>query len=398
MSSSPPPRVVLDSLSVVALRLGIIGLVGYGLLLVWGKLSFILLPFAVALLLTALLEPVATTLHRRLRLPRWIAAMVTVLGTITLVAGTLTWIAPDIFRQAEEITQQVEEGVRELPRVLRDLGLKDSQIQDFVGQLTDELQKSVGDIGKTLSTGALSAAQGVASIFAGVFLALIMLIYLLIDGQGFWRGALRFVPPGRRAAWTLGGKRAWRAVTLFVRSQVLVAAIDGIGIAVGLVIIGVPLAVPLGILTFLLAFLPYIGAILAGVAVALVALASGGLGDMLGAIVVVVIVQQIESNVLYPLLIGRTVRLHPLTVLLGVGAGSALLGIVGAFLATPVIAAVSAGAGWLDDSEADDAADAATARTTVPDADEARALPPPDPPDGSGDPNPPDGDEGPAAG
>ncbi|MCK9247936.1 MAG: AI-2E family transporter [Solirubrobacteraceae bacterium] len=394
MSSSPPPRVVLDSLSVVALRLGIIGLVGYGLLLVWGRLSFILLPFAVALLLTALLEPVTAAIHRRLRLPRWIAAMTTVLGTIALVAGTLTWIAPDIFRQAEEITNQVEEGVRQLPDVLRDLGLKDNQIQDFVGQLTDELQKSVGDIGKTLSTGALSAAQGVASVFASVFLALIMLIYLLIDGQGFWRGALRFVPPARRAAWTLGGQRAWRAVTLFVRSQVLVAAIDGVGIAIGLLILGVPLAVPLGILTFLLAFLPYIGAILAGVAVALVALASGGLGDMIGAIVVVVIVQQIESNVLYPLLIGRTVRLHPLTVLLGVGAGSALLGIVGAFLATPIIAAVSAGAGWLDDSEAEDAANEATARTTVPEEHEERDDGPPDGPESPGDlddPEPPDG-------
>ncbi|WP_320670301.1 AI-2E family transporter [Patulibacter defluvii] len=352
MASSPPPqRVALDQLSVLALRLGLIGLVGYGLLLVWGKLQFVLLPFAVAVLLSALLEPVARTLHEKVRLPRWIAAVLTVLGTIVLVAGILTWIAPDIFSKAEQLVEQVEDGIRQLPNVLHDLGIKDSDIQRFTEQLTKKLEESLGSIGGQLSTGVVSVAQGVASVAASIFLALMMLIYLLIDGGGFWRGALRFVPRERRPAWHRAGQRSWRAVTLYVRSQVLVAAIDGVGIGVGLWILGIDLALPLGVFTFIVAFLPYVGAILAGIAAALVALSTDGVDGMLGAIVVTVIVQQVEGNILYPLLIGRSLRLHPMTVLLGVGAGGALLGIAGAFLATPLIAAVAAGAGWLDEEE-----------------------------------------------
>jgi predicted PurR-regulated permease PerM len=352
MASSPPPqRVAIDQLSVLALRLGLIGLVGYGMLLVWGKLQFVLLPFAVAVLLSALLEPVARTLHGRLRLPRWIAAVLTVLGTIVLVAGILTWIAPDIFSKAEQLVNQVEDGIRQLPSVLHDLGVKDSDVQRFTDQLTKKLEESLGSIGGELSTGVVSVAQGVASVAASIFLALMMLIYLLIDGSGFWRGALRFVPRERRPSWHRAGKRSWRAVTLYVRSQVLVAAIDGIGIGVGLWILGIDLALPLGVFTFIVAFLPYVGAILAGIAAALVALSTDGVDGMLGAIVVTIIVQQVEGNILYPLLIGRSLRLHPMTVLLGVGAGGALLGIAGAFLATPLIAAVAAGAGWLDEED-----------------------------------------------
>jgi predicted PurR-regulated permease PerM len=352
MAPSPPSqRVAIDRLSILALRVGLIGLVGYGLLLVWGRLQFVLLPFAIAVLLTALLEPVARGLHRRARLPRWIAAVLTVVGTIAVVGGVLTWIAPDIFRQAEDLVSQVEDGVRRLPDVLHDLGVKDSDIQRFTDELTRKLEQSLGTIGTELSTGVVSVAASVANVAASVFLTLMMLIYLLMDGEGFWRGILRFAPRERRAAWARAGVRSWSAVTTYVRSQVLVAAIDGVGIGVGLWLLGVDLALPIGVFTFLVAFIPYIGAILAGIVAALVALASQGLEGMLGAIVVTIIVQQVEGNVLYPLLIGRSLSLHPLTVLLGVGAGGALLGIVGAFLATPLIAAVSAGAGWLEDED-----------------------------------------------
>jgi predicted PurR-regulated permease PerM len=347
----PAQRVSLERLSANALRIGIIGVVGYGLLLVWGKLSFILLPFFIAVLLTALLMPVAAFLHQRLRFPRFLSAIVTVVLLIVVVAGLLTIVAPDIVAQAEDISKQVEKGIKQLPDVLHDLGVKDADIQKYSRDATKKLQDSLGEIGGQLGTGVISAAQGVVNVAASVFLAIIMLIYLLIDGTGFWRGFLRFAPADRRVAWHDGGRRAWVAVTMYVRSQVVVAVIDGVGIAVGLTIIGVPLAVPLGVLTFVLAFIPYVGAIVAGLAAALVALSTKGIEGAIGAIVVALIVQQIEGNVLQPILIGRSVRLHPMTVLLGVGAGSALLGLAGSFLATPVIAGVAAAAGWLSDSE-----------------------------------------------
>ncbi|CAB4947021.1 unannotated protein [freshwater metagenome] len=355
----PPPvtpehragRVSLERLSVNALRIGVIGVVGYGLLLVWSRLQFILLPFFVAVLLAALLMPVAAFLHARLRFPRVLASIVTVLLLIGVVTGLLTLVAPDIVAQAEDIADQVDQGIRQLPDVLHDLGVKDEDVQQYTKDVTDKLQDSLGAIGGQLGTGVISAAQGVVNVAASVFLAVMMLIYLLIDGTGFWRGFLRFAPADSRVAWHDGGRRAWTAITQFVRSQVVVAVIDGVGIAIGLSILGIPLAVPLGILTFVLAFIPYVGAIIAGLAAMLVALSTNGVEGAVGALVVALVVQQIEGNVLYPLLIGRSVRLHPLTVLLGVGAGSALLGIVGAFLATPVIAGVAASAGWLEDDE-----------------------------------------------
>lgn len=351
LSPQSDPRVPLDRLSVTALRIGIVGLVGYGLLLVWEQTSFILLPFAIAVLLSALLAPLTNFLDRRLRLPRSLASILTVVLTIAFVGGLLTWVTPDIVRQAEDLAKQIEQGINQIPDLLHDLGVKDSDIQTFTTNATEKLQDSVGAIGTSLSTGVISAAAGVVSALAGIFLTLMMLIYLLWDGRGFWRGVVRFAPVERREAWHDAGARAWEAVTTFVRSQVLVAAIDGIGIGVGLWILGIPMALPIGVLTFILAFIPYIGAILAGTAAILVGLSSNGLEGALGALAVTIIVQQVESNVLYPLLIGHSVKLHPLTVLLGVGAGGALLGITGAFLATPVIAGVAAAAGWLEDDD-----------------------------------------------
>lgn len=361
LDPQPGPRVPLDRLSVTAMRIGIVGLVGYGLLLVWGQLSFILLPFAIAVLLSALLTPVTNALDERLRLPRALASILTVVLTIAFVAGLLTWVMPDIVRQAEDLVEQIERGINQIPELLHDVGVKDSDIQSFTTTLSEKLQDSLGSIGGSLSSGVLSAAQGVVSVAASLFLALMMLIYLLFDGSGFWRGALRFAPEGRRREWADAGTRAWEALTSFVRSQVLVAAIDGVGIGLGLWILGIPMALPIAVLTFILAFIPYLGAILAGAAAMLVGLSANGLEGMLGALAVAIVVQQVESNVLYPLLIGHSVKLHPLTVLLGVGAGSALLGITGAFLATPVIAGVAAAAGWLDEDDEKDAPDGGAA-------------------------------------
>ncbi len=338
----------LERLSTVALRLLLIGVAGYGLLLVWGQLQSILLPLVVAILVATLLAPVVDVANRRLRVPRGLAAILAVLLLLVVALGLVAVVIPDLVDQAEQIEQQVERGIEELPATLRDLGLGDEQVEELTTTVIDRLQSSASTIASQLSSGALTAAAGVASLAAATFLAVVMLIYILSDGQGFWRGLVRFAPRERRVAWDAAGQRAWVSLTRFVRSQVLVAFIDGVGIGVGLWILGVPLALPLAILTFVLAFLPYIGAVLAGIAAALVALATQGVDAMVGAIVLTLLVQQLEGNVLYPLLIGRSVSLHPLTVVLGVGAGGALVGIAGSFLATPVIAAVGAAAGWID--------------------------------------------------
>lgn len=351
-TSTSQERVPLQRLGTNALWIGVIGVVAYGALLVWNALAFVLLPFAAACLLAALLMPVAVWLHVRLRLPRIPAAILTVLLLVVLVVGLLGVIVPDVVQQAEQLGSQVQAGIDGLPAALRDLGVQNSDVQRYTRELTSGVQDALSSAGGGIGAGAITAVRGVANVGAGLFLMLVFLVYLLVDGTGFWRGVLRFAPGGRRAEWHAGGQRAWRAVTGYVRSQALVAVIDGIGVWVGLSLLGIPSAVPLAVLTFLLAFVPYLGAVIAGLASMLVALSSNGIGGLLGALAVAVVVQQLEGNVLYPLLIGRSVRLHAITVLLGVGAGTALLGFVGALLSTPLIAATAAAAGWLrDDTE-----------------------------------------------
>lgn len=336
----------LETLGRRALWLIALGAAAYGALLVWDRLSLILLPLAIGLVLAALLQPVVDGLERR-RVPRWLGGILVPVGVLLVFLGLIVAILPALVVQMGEIGRQVAQGVERLPSVLRDLGLRDAQIQDAASQIVDNLQAQAGALSSRLGTGVLIAAQGLASAFTTLFLTAVVLVYVLVSGRTFATGIVRLLPPERRARALEGGRQAWRATALFTRGQVLVAGIDGVGIALGLWLIGVPLAAPIGVLTFATAFIPYVGPIVAGLVAGLVGLSAGGVELMLGAGVVALIVQQLEGQVVYPLVMGRTLRLHPLAVLIAVGVGSAAIGLAGAFLSTPLLAAVAAGFGYL---------------------------------------------------
>lgn len=350
----------LQTLWVLALRLAI-PLLAFALAVVtlktWESLEFILLPLAIAVLLWALLDPAVDRLTNVVRLPRALAAVITVILTGSLIAGLLSWVVPEFASQAPQLTKQVTAGIDEIPDLIGStpFGLDAVEVQEFTTDITNQLKESAGKIGAKIGTGAVTIAGGLATAATTIFLASMMLVYLLIDGKGFIRGAINLTPAEERAKWLERARRAWKALGLYVRSQVLVAAIDGIGIGLGLYLLGVPLAVPIGVFTFVVAFLPYVGAILAGLVAALIALSAKGFEGMIGAMLITALVQQIEANVLYPLLVGRSLKLHPLTVLIGVGVGGALAGLVGSFLATPVIAAGAAAAGLVSDDANDQA-------------------------------------------
>ncbi len=348
-------RIHLRSTAFVAGCLVIIGLAGFGALLIWQSLGFVLLPFALAILLTALLEPVAVFMKTRLHVPNVLAAILTVLLTIALVVGLFAFVAPQVASQTSTMAEQAKDGITHLPAVLRDMGIKDAAIQDAIESGTEKLKNDMGNIAGHVGAGVVSVASLVTSIVGGLLLVLMMLIYMLMDGRGFWNGLLKFLPADRQKGWEEGGQRAWNALKLFIRGQVLVSAIDGIGVGVGLAIVGVDMAMALGVMTFVFSLIPTVGAIIAGAISALVALSSNGVSGFTWAIIITIVVQQVEGNILYPIMIGRSLSLHPLAVLLGVGAGTALLGIVGSFLATPIMAGIAAGMGWLH--EEDDSSD-----------------------------------------
>ncbi|MBO9531990.1 MAG: AI-2E family transporter [Solirubrobacteraceae bacterium] len=343
-------------------------------------LAPILLPLLFALLLTALLAPAVLWLGRH-RVPHAAAVILVIAAFLVFVIGGLSWIVPTILDQAGRAASQAQDGLARLPDLLKDLGIRSSDT--VIHDATERAKENLGNIGASISSSAFSVAAASVSVLFGAFLTFVLLTYFLWDGEGFWHGAVRMLAPSRRERVLLGGRRTAHALITFVRSQVVVAAFDAVGIAIGLLILGVPLVLPLAVLTFVLSFIPYVGATLSGLLIALVALSTQGAGAMVGIILIALLVQFVEGHVVYPLLIGRNLKLHPITVLLSVGLGSAALGILGAFFATPLLAGVAAAAGLLPD-QIDEAELAATQQEVdaMHEADaaeqaEAEAEPPP---------------------
>ncbi len=318
------------SLRLVLVAAGAV-LVGY----VVGQLWVVILPVALALLLTTVLDPVSEWLHRRAHLPRSLSAALTLVVAIAVLAGLVVLVVESVVNQIQDVANQASFGLSTVRDFLTGppLNLAESQIDNAVTTVTAELQSRAG----TIATGVFTGVSTVSSLAVTAVLALVLAFYFLKDGQRF----LPFVEgvTGRRAGVHLSAVlgRAWHVLSGYVRVQVLVAAVDATLIGLGLVLLGVPLALSLGVITFLFSFIPIAGAVIAGVLAVLVALVTNGFGTAVLVLVVVLAVQQIEGNVLQPVLQSRSLNLHPGLVLLAVTGGSALFGIVGAFLAVPVV-------------------------------------------------------------
>ncbi|HET6532752.1 MAG TPA: AI-2E family transporter [Actinoplanes sp.] len=287
------------------------------------------LAVAAALLLTALLKPLTHGL-RRLRVPAWLAALATVLFLIAVVAGPLALVANQAVAQFADLETQVVEGLERVRRSLLRGPLTPGQLDTAVDGIIAALRDSAPDP----MAGAATAVQTLAS--AGI--AIVLLFFLLRDGARMWRWALTAVPRAHRPRVDAAGRAGWSTLVAYVRGTVLVALIDGVGVGIALVLLDIPLALALAVLTFLLAFIPIVGAIVAGAAAVLVALVSNGLTDALLVLAAVVIVQQVESNLLQPFIMGRALRLHPAAVLVTVSAGTLIAGIAGAVVAVPITA------------------------------------------------------------
>ena len=169
-----------------------------------------------------------------------------------------------------------------------------------------------------------------------------MLFYLLKDGERIWGWLVSLVTPARRDDVRQAGELAWQALAGFVRGQTLVALFDAVLIGSAIAILGVPLALPLAVLTFFGAYVPVIGATVTGLLAVFVALASQGIVAASAVLAAILVVQQIEGNMFQPVVVGRTVQVHPLAILLGVTAGGVLAGIIGAMIAAPVVAVAGA--------------------------------------------------------
>jgi putative heme transporter len=314
---------------------GLVVLIAAGVVYVLAKVVTLLAPvvlaIAAALLLAALLGPLVELLHRR-KVPRWAAALLAVFGGLVVVAGTFVLVGMAAANEFEALVDRAASGITEIRDWLIEgpLGLEEEQISSAIDQAVQRLQNA--------GPASLAGAATVLEILGSALLAIVLLFFLLKDGPTGWHWFLGAFSDGNRDRADRAGRAGWQTLTGYVRGIVVIAAIDAVGIGAALALIGVPLAVPLAVVTFFACFVPILGATLAGAVCALVALAANGPTDALLVLAAVIIVQQSEGNLLEPLIMGRAVRLHPAVVLIAVAAGTLIAGVSGALLATPLVA------------------------------------------------------------
>jgi predicted PurR-regulated permease PerM len=333
------------------------------------QLRLIVIPLLVAVLVSALLVPLVTFLVRH-KWPKALAVAVVMVGTLAVVAGLITLASTQIANGASGFTSRLNDSYESFKDFLltSPLHLTETQINDYVSQAWSALQTDSA----VFVSGALSVGTSIGHLLAGLLLTLFSLLFILIDGKGIWAWIVRLFPRRARSAVNGAGIAGWATLGNFAKVQILVATIDAIGIGVGAAIIGVPLAIPIGILVLLGSFIPIVGAVVTGavaVVLALIFLSPVHALIMLG---VVLLVQQIEGHVLQPLIMGTAVKVHPLAVVLAVAAGSLVAGIPGALFAVPIVAVlnvmtnyISRGA-WRADLPATDASPASPIWQTVP--------------------------------
>ncbi|MGH3897187.1 MAG: AI-2E family transporter, partial [Pseudonocardiaceae bacterium] len=316
--------------------LGMVIVVGYVLAALW----VVVIPVAVALLLTALLGPVVDWLTRH-RIPRGLATLVVLIAGLSLIGGLLGFVIQAFVAGLPALRVQITNSVGAIREWLRDppFGLPPMSLQSVL----DSLSRSVTDNHSAVTSGALSTAFTVGQYLAGAALALFTLIYFLYGGRSMWCFLIRGVPRSARERVDVAGQRGFASLVGFIRATVLVAVVDAVGIGIGLFAVGAPLVLPLAALTFLAAFVPVIGAVISGVVAVLVVLVTNGPVPALIVLGVVIGVQQVEGNVLQPLLLGRAVKLNGVAVVLAVAVGSVVAGIAGAVLAVPLLAMLNAG-------------------------------------------------------
>ncbi len=336
----PLPR-PLRVLAAIALVLVLVYAAGWVLIQLGGMVSQVLIPIVVGVLLAALLMPAQLLLNRKLRFPRHVAAAVTVVGLIALVGGTIYFAGRSIGQGVEDVRQSLQKVLDKTEEWLANgpLGIDETQLKDLFAQGRDWL----ADNTSSLSSGALNATGSAGTVLVGAFLALIVALFLLAEGDRISSFMLMVFAEPTRTKVRETIRRAWVTLGSWARTQVVVSAADAIGIGIGAFALQLPFVVPMVVITFLLCFIPLFGAFLSGAMFALVALLFGGPITALIMVGVVIVVQQLESNVLQPLLMGKAVNLHPLVVLLGVTTGTYLLGLTGALLTVPILAAANAG-------------------------------------------------------
>ena len=301
------------------------------------RITVVALPVIVGLFVAAVLSPVVQWLKGRGVRPI-LATWGTLLVLLPIVIGILALLISSLIDGLQPIGDAIGEALDSLIEWLQTgpLALSDVELDQYVNDLISQVQENAGAI----TTGVLGGATAAIEVLAGLFLTFVVVFFYLKDGDRAVQLVLERVEDPERIE--RGMVAAWRTVSGYMRGLAIVGLVDAVFIGIGLAIVGTPLVIPIMVLVFVGGFFPFVGALISGSVAVAVTFVNGGLTDALIVMAIVIAVQQIEGDVMYPIVFKQAVQLHPLVVLLAVGSGAAAFGLIGAFLAVPLTAMVVA--------------------------------------------------------
>lgn len=326
----------MGRLGIRALQLLIIGTVTAFLVIALLNLTVVVIPTLIAIILTCALWPLVRLCRRVMS--NMLAAWTVFLGTLLVLGGIGTALVFSVINEWPTLVDQAVEGFNQLREwvegLMGDLAISidQTQIDSMIDSVTSFLTSA------EFGVGAVTTISAAGTFITSLVLLLVILFFLLKDGDRIWAFFISWTPEHFRAHWIASGDRAMNTFGGYIRGTAIIAAVDAIGITIALLILQVPLAIPLGVIVFLGAFIPIVGATVAGILATLVALVANGPIVALIVLAAVILVNQLEGNFLQPVVMAQTLNLHALVILMALTAGTVLAGIIGAVLAVPLVA------------------------------------------------------------
>ena len=335
-SSLIPPR--LNYLAGLSWRLLVILGVLTVIIFIVMQLKVIVIPFLVALLVTALLFPFVTWLQK-MHVKKGLAVAIGLVA-LAVVISLLVFVVVKQVQSSYPVLKDRFQTSFESTRTVLSNEPFNIQTKD-INKYADDAVSYVQDNSGVFVSGLSSAGSTAGHVLAGIFLAFFAVIFLLLDGRNIWQWTTRLFPKRSREKVLEAGRSGWHKLMTFVKTQIAVAGVDAVGIGLGAILLQVPLAIPIAVMVFLGSFIPVVGAVVTGLIAVVLALVFNGWIAALLMLGVVLLVQLIEGHVLQPFLIGKAVRVHPLAVVFAVASGSLLAGIPGALFAVPIVAVLN---------------------------------------------------------
>jgi len=299
------------------------------------RLRLVVVPIVAALFLSSVLVP-PTQWLRRHRVPPLLATWMVFLAGVGIIAGVVLLLIPSVTHEFQALGKELLHAIDDFKSwlITGPLHLTHQQVDDYVTKAQNELSSN----GSNLFQGALSGLTLVAQWLGVALLTIVLTFFFVKDGEMISRWFLSLAAPEKADDMRALGRQTWATLGGYVRGTAFNGLLNAAVLSIGLSILGVPLVVPIALLTFVGGFLPLVGGILSGALAIVVTLVSRGGVPALIVFGLTVLIHNLEGYLVGPLVLGRAVKLHPIAVLLSLTIGTILAGIIGAFLAVPVCA------------------------------------------------------------